>query len=47
MTDNAVEEVVENNELEKIIGRIVEKSSKFKKVNEHSLELFGLCRMCV
>jgi Fe2+ or Zn2+ uptake regulation protein len=37
----------ENKELERIIGRIVEKSSKFKKVNEHSLELFGLCRMCV
>lgn len=36
-----------NQELEKIIGRVVGKSSKFKNIKEHSLELFGLCRMCV
>ncbi|MCR4334863.1 MAG: transcriptional repressor [Patescibacteria group bacterium] len=36
----------ENSELEKILGGIVVKSSKFKNVREHSLELFGLCRMC-
>ena len=36
----------ENLELEKILRRIVVKSSKFKNVNEHSLELFGLCKMC-
>ena len=36
----------ENLELEKILGRIVVKSSKFKNIKEHSLELFGLCRMC-
>lgn len=37
----------ENQELEKLIGRIVGKSSNFKNIKEHSLELFGLCRMCV
>ncbi|MEQ1500524.1 MAG: Fur family transcriptional regulator [Parcubacteria group bacterium] len=37
----------ENQELEKIIGRVVGKSSKFKNIKEHSLELFGVCRMCV
>lgn len=37
----------ENTDLEKIIGRVVEKSSKFINIKEHSLELFGLCRMCV
>lgn len=36
----------ENKELEKIIGRVVEKSSKFSNIKEHSIELFGLCRMC-
>ena len=36
----------ENQELEKIIGRVVGKSSKFKNIKEHSLELFGLCRVC-
>ena len=32
--------------IEKVWGRIVGKSSKFKSIKEHSLELFGLCRMC-
>jgi Fur family ferric uptake transcriptional regulator len=36
----------ENNQLEKIIGRIVEKSFKFQTIKEHSIELFGLCRLC-
>ncbi len=36
----------ENKEIENILGRIVGKSSKFKSIKEHSLELFGLCRMC-
>ena len=40
-------EEFENSEIEKLIRRIVEKSSKFIKIKEHSLELFGLCRMCV
>lgn len=37
----------ENKDIEKFLGRIVGKSSKFKSIKEHSLELFGLCRMCV
>jgi Fe2+ or Zn2+ uptake regulation protein len=28
------------------IKKIVEKSSNFKMVNEHSLELFGMCKAC-
>lgn len=37
----------EDGELERIIGRVVERSSKFKNIKEHSVELFGLCRTCV
>lgn len=40
----------ENKEIEKAIEkiweRIVGKSSKFKNINKHSLELFGLCVKC-
>jgi Fur family ferric uptake transcriptional regulator len=36
----------ESQELENVIERLVGKSSKFKNVEHHSLELFGLCRMC-
>lgn len=36
----------ENSKIEKLINRIVENSSKFKNIKEHSLELFGLCRVC-
>ena len=42
---NKVEDF-ENKEIEKVLRRIVGKSSKFKSIKEHSLELFGLCRMC-
>ena len=31
---------------EKVLRRIVENSSKFKSIKDHSLEIFGLCRMC-
>jgi len=41
-----IEDFKENNEIEKILGRIVEKSSRFKIINEHSLELFGVCSRC-
>jgi len=41
----------DNNEIEKVIekawGRIVGKSSKFKNIKEHSLELFGVCVKCL
>lgn len=36
----------ENGEVEKILGKIVTKLSKFKRIREHSLELFGLCVKC-
>ncbi len=36
----------ENTEIEKVLGEILRKSSKFKKIKEHSLELFGLCVKC-
>jgi len=41
-----IEDFKESNEIEKILGRIVEKSSRFKIINEHSLELFGVCSKC-
>jgi Fur family ferric uptake transcriptional regulator len=36
----------ENEELEKNLGGIIRKSSKFTNVRDHSLELFGLCKNC-
>jgi Fur family ferric uptake transcriptional regulator len=36
----------ENKEVEKALERIMQKSSRFKIIKEHSLELFGLCRAC-
>jgi Fe2+ or Zn2+ uptake regulation protein len=41
-----IEDFKESKEIEKILGRIVEKSSRFKIINEHSLELFGVCSKC-
>jgi Fur family ferric uptake transcriptional regulator len=41
-----IEDFKESSEIEKILGRIVEKSSRFKIIKEHSLELFGLCKTC-
>jgi len=43
---NLVEDF-ENSAIEKLLKRIVDQSSKFKNIKEHSLELFGLCRICV
>lgn len=42
-----IEDFKENKKIEKILGRIVENSSKFKKLKEHSLELFGYCKDCL
>lgn len=36
----------ENLEVEKVLSRIAAKSSKFKNIKDHSLELFGLCKVC-
>lgn len=35
-----------NNKFEKLIEDIVEDSSKFRKIKEHSLEIFGFCKKC-
>jgi Fur family transcriptional regulator, ferric uptake regulator len=43
---NTIEDF-ENTEIEKEINKLILKSSKFKKIKEHSLELFGLCMKCV
>lgn len=37
----------ESKEVEKLLGGIVRNSSKFINIKDHSLEIFGLCRMCV
>ncbi|MBP9715018.1 MAG: transcriptional repressor [Candidatus Pacebacteria bacterium] len=36
----------ENQEIEQALEKIIRKSAKFKKIKEHSLELFGLCKAC-
>ncbi len=36
----------ENKEVEEALEKIIKKSLKFKKIKEHSLELFGLCKEC-
>jgi Fur family ferric uptake transcriptional regulator len=33
-------------EIEKVLEKIIKNSSKFKNINEHSLELFGVCKAC-
>jgi Fur family ferric uptake transcriptional regulator len=35
-----------NLEIEKILKKISPKAFKFKNIKDHSLELFGLCRIC-
>lgn len=41
-----IEDFKENEDLEKILLKIVSKSTKFKKIKEHTLELFGYCKVC-
>lgn len=41
-----IEDFKENKNIEKLLNQIVEKSVKFKNIKEHSLELFGFCKMC-
>jgi len=41
-----IEDFKENKDIEKILEKIVEKSSKFKNIKERSLELFGFCKSC-
>lgn len=41
-----IEDFIESKEIEEILEKIVKRSSKFKKIKEHSLELFGFCKSC-
>ncbi len=41
-----IEDFKESKEIEKLLSQIVEKSIKFKNIKEHSLELFGYCKVC-
>lgn len=41
-----VVEDFENKAVEEALKKIINKSAKFKKIKEHSLELFGLCKAC-
>lgn len=42
---NAIEDFSDN-DCEALISRVARKSSRFTVVNDHSIELFGLCRSC-
>ena len=41
-----IEDFKENKEIEKLLEKVVGESKKFKNIKEHSLELFGLCKIC-
>lgn len=41
-----IEDFTENKKIEKVLNNIIEKSTKFKNIKEHSLELFGICKVC-
>lgn len=41
-----IEDFRENKEIEESLDNIIKKSVKFKNIKEHSLELFGICRVC-
>ncbi|HEY5588281.1 MAG TPA: Fur family transcriptional regulator [Candidatus Paceibacterota bacterium] len=41
-----IEDFKENKNIEKLLEQIAEKSTKFKNIKEHSLELFGTCKVC-
>lgn len=41
-----IEDFKENREIERLLENIVIESKKFKNIKEHSLELFGCCKVC-
>jgi len=41
-----IEDFKESKDIEKLLSQIINKSVKFKNVTEHSLELFGFCKVC-
>lgn len=42
----SIEDFKESIEIENLLEKIIKKSIKFKNIKEHSLELFGVCKMC-
>lgn len=43
---NTIEDF-KNTGLEAALEKIIKKSSKFKNITEHSIELFGVCKTCI
>ena len=41
-----IEDFKENKDIGKILRKVVGESKKFKDIKEHSLELFGYCKIC-
>lgn len=41
-----IEDFKENKNIKKLLEQIAEKSTIFKNIKEHSLELFGTCKVC-
>jgi len=41
-----IEDFEENTGIAKLLDEVVDKSIKFNKIKEHSLELFGFCKEC-
>lgn len=41
-----IEDFKENKNIEKLLDETIKKSAKFKNITEHSLELFGFCKIC-
>jgi Fe2+ or Zn2+ uptake regulation protein len=41
-----IEDFKENSGIVKLLDQIIKKSSEFKSIKEHSLELFGFCKVC-
>ncbi len=46
MNCGEIEDFEENKDIEKILEKIIGESKKFKNIKEHSLELFGYCKLC-
>lgn len=41
-----IEDFEESREVEKILNKIIKYSTKFETIKDHSLELFGICKVC-
>lgn len=45
-TDCGTIESFDNCAIDRLSSKLLSRSSKFKEISEHSLELFGLCKKC-